>query len=211
LAKLDEQQPIPGAEVIALEEHVDYWDQQGWQDPYSSEQWTERQRKYATARHDEGVYTPQMVINGRAEFVGSRERQARDEIQRAVGQEGTAVSVVALDSAKKDTVEFKISIGPLAGIADNDGAEVWLAVTETGLHSAVTRGENAGHELHHAAVVRALRKVGSAERGKETSFSGQAAIKLEHSWNRRNLRAVVFVQEKRKYQILGSAMTPIVR
>lgn len=209
LEKLDELQPIPGAEVIALEEHVDYWDQQGWQDPYSSEQWTERQKKYAAARHDEGIYTPQMVINGRAEFVGSRERQAREQIEQAATQPELEISVVSLDSGKKDTAEFKISVSALPGTADKENADVWLAVTETGLHSAVTRGENAGHELHHAAVVRSLRKIGSAERGKEPLFTGQPTIKLEHAWNRRNLRAVVFVQEKRKCQILGSAVAPI--
>jgi hypothetical protein len=209
LAKLEEQQPIAGAEVIALEEHVDYWDREGWQDPYSSEQWTERQKKYAAIRRDEGVYTPQMVINGQAEFVGSRERQAREQIHQAAGQAGAEISAVPVDSGKKDTAQFKVTVGALPSLSSDDSAEVWLAVTETGLHSAVTRGENAGRELHHAAIVRVLHKIGSTERGKEPSFTGQAAIKLEHGWNRQNLRAVIFVQEKRKYQILGSTVAPI--
>jgi hypothetical protein len=85
---------------------------------------------------------------------------------------------------------------------------VWLAVTETGLHSAVTRGENAGRELRHAAVVRALRKIGSADRGKELSFTGEPTIKLDHAWNRQNLRIVVFVQENHSRYILGSAAAP---
>src|SRR5437763_994939 len=86
LAKLAAQQPISGAEIVALEEHVDYWNQQGWTDPFSSDQWTARQQKYASARRDEQIYTPQMVINGSAQFVGSREGEARREIQQAALQ-----------------------------------------------------------------------------------------------------------------------------
>src|SRR5215813_12307838 len=67
LSGLEAQQPVAGAEVIALEEHVDYWDQQGWRDPFSSADWTERQRKYAAVLGNGNIYTPQMVVNGSAE------------------------------------------------------------------------------------------------------------------------------------------------
>src|SRR5260370_27042335 len=66
LARLEAQQPIAGAEIIALEEHVDYWDHQGWTDPFSSGQWTQRQEAYASGFRDHGIYTPELVINGRA-------------------------------------------------------------------------------------------------------------------------------------------------
>lgn len=208
LAELEARQPIPGVRVIALEEHVDYWDQQGWRDPFSSEQWTERQQRYATVLRDGGVYTPQMIIEGRAQFVGSREREARQQIQQAASQAGAQVSLVAENSPKHEAAQFKVSVGPLSELSKGDSAEVWLAVTETGLHSAVTRGENAGHELHHAAVVRSLHKIGSADRGKDPSFTGEPVIKLDHAWNRQNLRVVVFVQENHSRHILGSAVAP---
>src|SRR5467141_5182815 len=60
LARVEEQQPVSGADVIALEEHVDYWDHQGWVDPFSSAQWTQRQRDYALRFPDHGVYTPEL-------------------------------------------------------------------------------------------------------------------------------------------------------
>src|SRR5947209_14503474 len=66
LARLEEQQPVAGAEIIALEEHVDYWDHQGWNDPFSSAQWTERQQVYASGFGDHSVYTPELVVNGRS-------------------------------------------------------------------------------------------------------------------------------------------------
>jgi hypothetical protein len=209
LAKLEGQQPISGAQIIALEEHVDYWDQQGWRDPFSSEQWTERQQRYASARRSQSIYTPQMVVNGRAEFVGSREHQARQEIQQALNQSPAEISLVPLNSTKRDAAQFKVSVGLLAGATLGDTEEVWLAITETGLQSSVTRGENAGRSLHHAAVVRTLRKLGLADRTKEPSYEGEASIKLDPAWNRQNIRAVVFVQENRSRRILGSATSAI--
>jgi len=208
LAKLELQQPVPGAEVIALEEHVDYWNQQGWMDPFSSEQWTERQQRYAAARHDEGIYTPQMVINGRAEFVGSRERQARQEIEQAAQIPLTKILLHSLAADKKDAERFSVSVGKLS-ISAGDTAEVWFAVTESGLHSAVARGENAGTDVHHAAVVRWLHKLGPGDPGKEPSYSAEPTVKLDRSWNRHNLRAIVFVQEKRGLRILGAAAMAI--
>src|SRR2546422_895176 len=103
LAKLEIQQPIAGAEIVAMEEHVDYWNQQGWMDPFSSEQWTERQQRYAATRRDQGIYTPQMVVDGRAEFVGSRERQATHEIEQAAVQPRTEISLRPLSADKKDS------------------------------------------------------------------------------------------------------------
>ena len=205
LAKLEIQQPIAGAEIVAMEEHVDYWNQQGWMDPFSSEQWTERQQRYAATRRGRGIYTPQMVVDGRAEFVGSRERQAAHEIEQAAVQPRTEISLRPLSADKKDSQRFTVSIGKLSGLSAADTAEVWLAITESGLHSAVTRGENAGTDVHHAAVVRWLHKLGAGDPGKEPAYSAEPAVKLERSWNRRNLRAIVFVQEKKSLRILGAA------
>lgn len=209
LTKLQEQQPVSGVEIIGLEEHVDYWDQQGWVDPFSSEQWTERQQKYAAARRDDGVYTPQMVIDGRAQFVGSREREARQEIAQAATRARAEVSLTPQNAAKHDTAQFQISVGKLTDPTPGNTIDVWLGLTEIGLHSSVTRGENAGENLHHAPVLRELRKIGAAESGKVPSFTADGVLKLDHSWNRQNLRAVVFVQENRTRYILGSAAARI--
>jgi hypothetical protein len=209
LAQLDEKQPVPGAEVIVLEEHVNYWDQLGWVDPFSGLQWTERQQDYAAARHDGGVYTPQMVVNGQAEFVGSREREARKAIAAAAAQAHAEISISNVSSNKPTEVQFKVSASKLSELAGQ--AEVFLAITETGLHSAVKAGENSGVDVRHSAVVRTLKKIGSADPGKDPAFSGQPSIKLDKSWKRENLRAVVFVQDKRSHHVLGAAEARIER
>jgi len=209
LANLEEQQPVPGAEIIALEEHVDYWNHLGWADPFSSEQWTERQQAYAASRNGQGVYTPQLVVNGRTEFVGSRAREARQTIADSIAQLQTEISVAPRGSDKRDREQFAVSVGKLTGAAPADTPEVWLAITEKGLHSAVAAGENAGHELHHASVVRLLRKLGAADKSAAPSFTAQPELKLDSSWKRPNLRAIAFVQEKRSRHILAAAAVPL--
>jgi hypothetical protein len=195
--------------IIALEEHVDYWDQLGWRDPFSSRQWTERQESYAVEFANGSVYTPQMVMDGRTEFVGSREAEANRVFKELAGKAKTEVSVTPAKSSD-DNARFAVRVGKLVGENAGDTSEVWLAITETGLHSVVTRGENAGEDLHHAAVVRTLRKLGVANaRDPETSFTGDVNVSFDRGWKRDNLRAVVFVQEKKNRRIVGAAETKV--
>src|SRR5213594_3831029 len=76
LARLEKSQPVAEAEIIVLSEHVDYWNRLGWRDPFSSVEFTLRQQRYTEGFRRDGAYTPQMVVDGRVEFVGSDERQA---------------------------------------------------------------------------------------------------------------------------------------
>jgi hypothetical protein len=207
LARVAEQQPVAGADVIALEEHVDYWDHQGWVDPFSSAQWTQRQRDYASRLADHGVYTPELVVDGRSGFVGSRTAETYRAIMSALAQPHTDVLISLLKSDKRNQERLRIEAGKLLGAQPDDTAEVWLAVTETGLHSAVGGGENAGQDLHHAPVVRWLHKAGSASPNAAPSFTGESDLKLDSDWKRTNLRIVAFVQEKRSRHILGAAVT----
>jgi hypothetical protein len=204
LAKLEEQQPVPGAEIIALEEHVDYWDRQGWIDPFSSGQWTLRQQAYALGFGDHGVYTPQLVVNGRAGFVGSHESRAYGAIAGAVAQPRTEVSISLRKSENREREHLRVDVGKVQGAEQGDIAEVWVAITETALHSGVTRGENAGQDLHHAAVVRRLQRAGTTNPNAVPSFAGESDLKLDSAWKRQNLRVVTFVQEKRCRHILGA-------
>ena len=209
LARLEEQQPVAGADIIALEEHVDYWDHQGWVDPFSSGQSTQRQQAYALGFADRGVYTPELVVNGRSGFVGSHESNAYRAIASAVAQPRTDISVSLLSSEKRDHERLRVEVGKLQGAQPGDIAEVWLAVTETALHSAVKGGENAGQDLHHAPVVRWLHKAGATNINAEPSFTGESDLKLDSAWKRKNLRVVAFVQEKRSRHILGAALVRV--
>ncbi len=80
-----------------------------------------------------------------------------------------------------------------------------LAITESGLHSAVGAGENSGKELHHSPVLRELKVIGTMGKNGEDAFTGQATRKLDSNWNVQNLRAITFVQEKKSRRILGAA------
>lgn len=211
LAKLEEAQPINGAQILAVEEHVDYWDSLGWKDPYSSFEWTMRQQQYSEAFGSGSIYTPQMVVDGRAEFVGSRGRQAEKEVLQAARIAKTDVIVTPDKPAADGTQQFTIRVGRLAGGASADTAEVWLGVTESKLQSAVTRGENAGENLRHTSVLRTLKKIGKAELNKNQAFAGEQRVRLDSAWKRENTRVIVFVQERRSRKILGAgsfAFTP---
>lgn len=203
LARLDDQQKLGNAEIIALEEHVDYWDQLGWRDPFSGPQWTARQQEYASSFSNEGVYTPQMVVDGRAEFVGSSQGKAKSAIVEAAQQPKAEVALTGLEVGAEKT-HVRIAVTKLPSTASRD-AQVWLAVTETGLHSNVKAGENSGEDLHHAAVVRSLRKIGGAKAGKDVAYTAEQEVRLDSTWKRENLRVVVFVQDPKSRHILGAA------
>jgi hypothetical protein len=209
LQKLEEQQPIVGANVVPLEEHVTYWNQQGWSDPYSSLEWTQRQAVYKEVFKTKEVYTPQMVVNGQEQFVGNNGQQAVIEIEKAAQRVATDVAITS-EKPDKGSQQFSVSVGKLAGNSAGDTAEVWLAVTEDGLQSTVSRGENSGHVLHHIATLRSLRKIGVADPNKApASFAGDPRVKFDSHWTPDKLHVVVFVQEKKSRHILGAASMKI--
>jgi hypothetical protein len=210
LARLENEQSVPGAEILALEEHVDYWNDLGWADPFSSKQMTLRQKEYAAAFKHGSSYTPQMVVDGQFEFVGSRSDEAQQTIATAATQARAAVSVIrGPGNLVGGGGDWVVSIRRLA-LGSNDTAEVWLAVTETRLRSNVAAGENAGRLLAHAAVVRQLTKLGVADGRAEEAFAGSAKINLRSGWKKENLRVVVFVQEKNSRHILGASSLKVV-
>jgi len=204
LVKLEQQQFVEGAEVIAVEEHVDYWNHDGWTDPFSSLHWTLRQREYAATFKIDGVYTPQMVVDGREQFVGSRMNEVTGSIRRNAQQHRAKVVISEIATSAKQTRQFQVTVTDLVDPPDGDSCDVWLLITEKGLRSLVNAGENAGRNLQHASVLRWMHKIGQVN-GRQTLFSGESTVKLKPSWNLQNLRAVTFVQAHRSKQILGAA------
>ena len=202
LMRLGRTQPVREADVIVLEEHVDYWDRFGWKDPFSSEAATARQQEYGQAFGGRQVYTPQMIVDGYAEFVGSYEGTALRAVRAAGAAPKPAVRLSWADSQM-----LAIRIEPLANAAQGDTPQVILAVAENMLHSEVKRGENAGRALEHDGVVRQLITVGKADTA-STGFSSRIAVRAQQEWNRANLRAIVFVQERHSRHILAAAAIP---
>jgi len=211
LAQLSKNQPVPGAEVIALSEHVDYWNRLGWADPFSSSEFSQRQNDYASAFSTDQIYTPQMIIDGQSQFVGSDLRKAEDEIARATKTPKADVEIRRMDesasgSAAKGSINFSVSVSHLPAPKAGDTAEVLLAITQDGLASNVTRGENSGHRLTHTGVVRQLSKIGriNPQEG-GGSFSANPTVKLPRGFDDSAGHAVVFVQERNSRRILGAA------
>jgi hypothetical protein len=130
LASLEEQRFVDGAEVIAIEEHVDYWNHDGWTDPFSAVEWTLRQQDYAAAFKLDGVYTPQMVIDGREQFIGSRIREVSTAIVNNSQIQKADVAITEAAAAGKQPRQFDVSVTNLPGVNEKDSSEVWLAITE---------------------------------------------------------------------------------
>lgn len=206
LARLDGEQPVAGAEVIALAQHVDYWNQLGWADPFSAHEFSERQGEYAAHFGDEGVYTPQMIVDGGAEFLGSNSGKATDAIARAAREPKAQLSLARAEGQADagDALRLSVRVERLPKLTDGDTVDVFLAVTEGKLSSNVERGENAGQRLMHAGVVRSLTQIGSLS-ASTPPFAGEPLVALDKSWRRENLRAVVFLQEHMSRRVVGAA------
>lgn len=210
LSKLEVHQPIAGAEIIGLEEHVDYWNHDGWIDPYSSGEWTLRQQEYVSRLKSNSPYTPQMIVDGQTEFTGNNARKAQEAIQQAAKQEKTSVSIAAGALAKNNVLACEVQVANIPRAGEQDKVDVWLAVTEAGLTTgAVTAGENKGHTWEHASIVRSLQKIGSISSSSSLPFLAKPQIKLRSNWKRENLRLVAFVQERKSWRIIGAALAKI--
>jgi hypothetical protein len=187
------------AEIIALEEHVDYWNHLGWSDPFSSPAWSERQRVYSTAMGHSSVYTPQVVIDGTAELVGSDKEGVLGAIAAAAKRPKARVSL----SRDGDTLHIAISDLP----APHAESDVLVTITEDGLSTAIPRGENAGATVVHAPVARSMEKIGSIG-ASESRFVGERLVTRTPGWKKDKLRVIVLVQTKEKRAILGAGAIP---
>jgi hypothetical protein len=208
LERLDRSQPARGAELIVLSEHVDYWDDIGWKDPYSSHEYSERQSAYAGHLGLSTIYTPQMVVDGHIEFVGSDERRASQAIANATKVAKTPVTISSIRLSDEKTISLHLETGPLASSIEGDSAEVLIATADDSDESHVSRGENAGRTLRHVAVLRNLVRVGTVTR--TDKFSRDISIRL-NSLDSRNIRLVAIVQEPMAGRVWGVESTRLSR
>ena len=201
LQKLDESQPVQNADTIVLSEHVDYWNHDGWRDPYSNAFFTQRQQLYAARFGLNDVYTPQMVVNGRTQFVGNDSRRATEVIAGStmVPSPPMHISPVTVENG---VLKFRVDANVLA--PGGQQPEVLVVLAYEGATSHVTAGENSGRELTHVAVAHEFTKIGVIPRA--GTFSKDVQLKLGKEWHPGNIRVVAFLQEPGQGAVLGAAM-----
>lgn len=195
LAFLEKQQPVTKADVITLAFHVDYWDRLGWKDRFSSPLFSHRQEIYAQAFHLDSNYTPQMIVDGKSQFVGSDNVQASKEIESALGSPKAAIELAVGDGR----VTVRLTNAP----AHKD-ATVFAAIAEDDISSRVEKGENSGMNLEHVSVVRELRAVGELPTD-QNQLDATANVTVPTESNPDKLKVVVFLQENESRKVLGAA------
>ncbi len=194
LSRLAKEQPVPGVQIIALGMHVTYWDELGWKDPSSLADATARQHDYGRLFGEDHIYTPQAVIDGRDELVGSDEAGVTRALQRAAKQPHARVAVSARFQGG-DAAVATVSVTDVPADV-KEKLRTLVLVTEDGLTSIVKRGENGGRTLHHDAVVRRVSSV--------LEIKGIPA-----DWRRDRLHVVALVQGEKSQRIFGAATAAI--
>jgi hypothetical protein len=200
LEKMDTLQPIAGAQLIVLSEHVDYWDHDGWKDPNSSAALSERQTTYCRALGLSTRYTPQFIVDGAIEMHADNPQQANQVLHDANVAPKVPVRIG----------ELTVDGGVLRTQVEADGnstdhnAEVYVVLALNRVESQVLHGENGGHRLTHVAVVQQLTKIGKLQKGK--SFEQTVQLKLKPGIDPKNVRIVALVEELGSGKVLGAAL-----
>jgi hypothetical protein len=199
LQNLDRTQPVAGAELIVLSEHVDYWNNLGWKDPFSSAQFTQRQYDYADKLDGrDGAYTPELVIDGRTGVVGSDTNAVKAAITSALAMKKTTLDI--LDASRHTgSVTLRVATPAL----QNGNAHLYVAIAMDHATTHVLRGENEGRTLSHVAVVRNLTDAGKLSPG--NAATRDLTVPLIEDGAASGLRVVVFVQDGRSGAVLGIA------
>ena len=201
--KLDALQPVAGAELIVLSEHVDYWDHDGWKDPNSSHALTERQSAYVRMLGLDTPYTPQIIVDGTREVKIGDPKAIEKAFQQAVTSPKVPVQIsgVTADQANPDLLHAHVTADAAAA---KHNADVFVAIALDHVESQVLHGENGGRHLRHVAVVQQIAKIGKLNKG--GSFREDVQLKLKTAVPLDNLRVVAFAQESGPGKLLGASL-----
>ena len=191
--------------IIALAFHVDYWDHLGWRDPYSSPAWSRRQEQYARRLPDGRSYTPQLVLDGRVHLVGSRQGQLEAQIAQRRTEPAVAGLSLSWQQDEKSAGGRRLRIETELYQKLGGSLDLQLAVLESGLDTAVSRGENARRKLHNDFVVRGISTVTSIKDPAPGHRLDHAEIPLDPSWNPDELSVAVLLRHHESLRIFAAA------
>ncbi|MEI9957407.1 MAG: DUF1223 domain-containing protein [Ferruginibacter sp.] len=183
--------------IFALSFHVDYWNRLGWADPFSNAAYSARQNDYVTAFGLDGAYTPQMIVNGNKEFIGSDKTALATSLTNALNTKA-AINFSALNVAYSDAKSVKVQY---AIDGNFSGATINFALVSLSETTVVKRGENGGHTLTNENVVHQFITKNAAVSG-EIEFTNNNVVK-------ENMAIIVFVQQEKDKKIVGAAMAKI--
>jgi hypothetical protein len=203
LQQLDVTQPISGAQLIVLSEHVTYWDQLGWKDPYSSSVVTDRQAAFASHFGLASSYTPEMVVDGTTEFVGNDSHLVTQAIQKASSSGKVAMHISSISGDTSGKLRAYVEADALPASVKGSSADIYLVLALDHAESQVERGENKGHHLAYVAVVQSITKIGTDD--KSHNFAKQVEIKIDPRTDPSNVRVIAFLQ-RGSGPVLGAAM-----
>ena len=204
LAKLDEMQPVPEARVIVLSEHVTYWDHDGWRDPYSLDAVTDRQQWYEDKFKLNDVYTPQAVVDGAAQMLGSDATKLVKAVAAAAAEPKQEIAITGATWAGN---EVRFSVHDTATTVDKSKQTFVAALAEDETETSVKSGENAGKHLRNVAVVRVLKEF-------SPGTEGEIALKVPSDVDKNQaeqMRLVVFLADKRSGHVLGISQQKVAR
>jgi hypothetical protein len=185
------QKDNPEAPLYILAYHVDYWDHQGWKDRFSDHAYTLRQQQYASWLNLETIYTPQMIVNGQKEHVGSNAAASEQAIQEAL-QTAPDDSLTLHATQKGDQLELHYQYNQATA-----GKAILVALVQKEATSQVTAGENTGRRLPHVQIVRQLKQLDSKN-------EGHAQLKTPADFNKEGWELIAFVQNKKDGKITAA-------
>ncbi len=195
-----------GTRVLPLSFHVDYWNYIGWTDPFSSPEWSQRQRRYARTFGLDTVYTPQLVIHGVSQVVGSNEAKVRSEIARAARLQDSVVLDLSVEGLDDDSGQLEVAIEARPREeAPANPYDVLVAVLEEELETPVRRGENASRTLRNDFVVRSMQSVLTQVQA-QSDATASADFTIAPEWKKERLAVIVFAQDTTTLRILGAVV-----
>ncbi len=185
-----------GKPIYILAFHVDYWNRLGWKDAFSSAAYSQRQNQYARWLNLSSVYTPQIVVNGRTEFVGSEEGTLRNAIKTNLTR--NALAQISISDIKINQNKAELQYQTQGETANS---VLLLAVVQKSAQTKVERGENAGHTLSHVQIVRGIESISLK------GDKGSASIELPRGFDMHESEIIAFVQNTSNGEITGATKT----
>jgi hypothetical protein len=180
--------------VYILAYHVDYWNRLGWKDQFSNPEYSKRQNEYASYLHLKTVYTPQIVVNGKTEFVGSEENSLRNAIKNSLQKSPTAQLSLDIVKASQNQATVKYNTE-----GTDKNTALLIVLVQKNAQTKVERGENGGRTLSHVQIVRKLQKVSL------NGNNGQADITLPNGFSQDKWEIIGLLQNTSTGAVTGAS------